>query len=130
MMKLSQRVAHERLAHICFIDYDREMVLVAERSSDAASSQIIAVGRLTKLHGDSTAEFAVVVSDPYQGHGLGREIVRRLLQIARNEAISRVTGQILPDNSAMQAVCRKLGFELTYDPAEGVVTADASVQTA
>ena len=29
-MKLSQRVAHERLTRICFIDYDREMALVAE----------------------------------------------------------------------------------------------------
>ena len=30
-MKLSQRTAHERLTRICFIDYDREMALVAER---------------------------------------------------------------------------------------------------
>ena len=37
-MKLSQRVAHERLTRICFIDYDREMALVAERSDPRAAS--------------------------------------------------------------------------------------------
>ena len=34
-MKLSTRVAHERLTRICFIDYDREMALVAEAPGPA-----------------------------------------------------------------------------------------------
>ena len=32
MMNLDQRTAHERLTRICFIDYDREMALVAEQT--------------------------------------------------------------------------------------------------
>jgi acetyltransferase len=51
-MKLSSRVAHERLTRICFIDYDREMALVADRwDPDAGRNEILAVGRLSILRG-------------------------------------------------------------------------------
>ncbi len=123
MMHLSQRVAHERLARVCFVDYDREMVLVVE-AKGADGPEIIAVGRLTKLHGENEAEFAVIVSDRYQSQGLGTELVRRLLDIARDEKIGRVTGQILPENRGMQAICRNLGFHTAYDAAEEVVRAE------
>ncbi|HEU5450955.1 MAG TPA: acetate--CoA ligase family protein, partial [Terriglobales bacterium] len=50
-LKLTQRTAHERLTRICFIDYQREMALVAELKRPDGSSEIVAVGRLSKLHG-------------------------------------------------------------------------------
>ncbi|HWR54276.1 MAG TPA: bifunctional acetate--CoA ligase family protein/GNAT family N-acetyltransferase [Bryobacteraceae bacterium] len=105
MMKLSQRVAHERLTRICFIDYDREVALVAIH--DGA---IVGVARLKKTHGSSEAEFAVIISDDFQGKGLGTELVRRLIDFAREEGISKVTADILPDNLVMQRICDQLGF--------------------
>ena len=65
MVGLSERVAHERLARICFVDYDGEMVFVVERKTSGGTPEIVAVGRLTKLHGGDRAEFALVVSDRY-----------------------------------------------------------------
>jgi acetyltransferase len=126
MLKLGARVAHERLARICFIDYDREMVLVAECRDSAGNPEIIAVGRLTKLHGSDAAEFAVVISDQYQGQGLGAELLRRLVEIGRDEHIKQITGDILTENAAMLAVCRKLGFRIKYDAAAGVERAEYS----
>ncbi len=93
-MKLSQRVAHERLTRICFNDYDREMALVAEhKDPKTGEAQVIAVGRLKKTHGTNEAEFAVLISDEYQGRGLGTELVKRLLEVAgmRNWAASPAT---------------------------------------
>ncbi|MFO5494909.1 MAG: acetate--CoA ligase alpha subunit, partial [Cuspidothrix sp.] len=59
LVKLSHRIAHERLTRICFIDYDREMVLVAEHENpETKETEILAVGRLSKLHGNNAAEFA------------------------------------------------------------------------
>ena len=124
LIHLSQRVAHERLARHCFIDYDREMVLVAERRDSKGAPEIIAVARLTKQHKDGDAEFAMIVSDAFQGFGLGAELLRRLVVIARNEKIRNITGSILPENQAMQRLCRKLGFEVAYDSDEGVVRAE------
>ncbi len=50
-MKLGQRTAHDRLARMCFIDYDREMALVAEQRDAAGQGAILAVGRLVKTAG-------------------------------------------------------------------------------
>jgi len=111
-LKLSQRVAHERLIRICFIDYDREMALVVERKHPQTSAcEIIAVGRLSKSHGRNEAEFAILVSDQYQLHGLGTELLTRLIEIGRHEKLSRIVGSILRDNRGMQRVCEKLGFD-------------------
>jgi acetyltransferase len=113
LVKLSQRIAHERLARLCFIDYDREMALVADYKNPATGEhEIMAVGRLSKSHSGKEAEFALLVSDPFQRLGLGTELLRRLIEIGRDEGIERITADILPENVAMQRVCEKLGFRL------------------
>jgi len=107
MMPLDTRIAHERLTRICFIDYDREMAIVAERDRE-----LVAVGRLTREHWSNEAEFAVLISDKFQGRGLGTELVKRLLEIARAEELDRVTAEILGENRQMIEICRQLGFRL------------------
>jgi acetyltransferase len=127
-INFDQRVAHERLLRICFIDYDREMALVAERRDPLTGErQILGVGRLTKLHGFREAEFAAIVTDAFQGRGLGFELVRRLVEIGRAEKLERIIADILPDNSAMQKICRRLGFHLRDLFGEGVIKADIAV---
>jgi acetyltransferase len=125
LMKLTQRIAHDRLMRLCFIDYDREMALVADyKNPETGMHEILAVGRLSKLHGVSEAEFSMMVSDPFQCRGLGTEMLRRLIQIGRNEQIKRITADILPDNLAMQRVCEKVGFRLDRRSELGVVGAE------
>ncbi len=112
-LSLSRRVAHERLLRICFGDYDREMALVAERTDPATGERrIIAVGRMNKLHARNEAEVAVLISDRYQKLGLGYELLSRVIQIARDEKLSRVSAELLPDNVAMEAIMRRLGFRV------------------
>ncbi len=114
--KLEQRVAHERLTRICFNDYDREIALVAVRQNpETKADEIIGVGRLIKIHGTNEAEFAIVISDLFQGHGLGTHLLQLLVGIGRQEKIGRITALILPENYVMQRVFRKVGFEVTYD---------------
>ncbi|BAY88227.1 MULTISPECIES: bifunctional acetate--CoA ligase family protein/GNAT family N-acetyltransferase [unclassified Tolypothrix] len=119
LIKLSQRVAHDRLTRICFIDYDREIALVVEsQNSTKEAKEILAVGRLSKVHGTNTAEFAIVVSDRVQCQGVGTELLRRLIEIGRDEQLSKITADILAENHGMQKVCEKLGFRIqrTADP--------------
>ncbi len=121
-LKLSTRTAHERLTRICFIDYDREMALVAEhRDPESGEKQVLGVTRLSKIHGTDSAESAVVILDEFQHHGLGTELVRRSIQVARAEKLKRVISNILPENFEMRAVCQRLGFSLTHDVEDGVV---------
>jgi acetyltransferase len=112
-LSLSTRVAPERLSRICFGDYDREIVLVAEPTDPGtADRRIIAVGRMNKLRDGNEAEVALLVSDQYQKFGLGYELLRRVVEIARAEKLSRVSAEILPDNLAMQVIMKRLGFRV------------------
>ena len=112
-LSLSRRVAHERLLKICFGDYDREMALVAERIDPVTQERrIIGVGRLSKLHGRNEAEVAVLISDQYQKLGLGNELLRRVVEVARDEKLSQVSAEMLTDNLAMQIIMKRLGFRV------------------
>jgi acetyltransferase len=124
MVKLKQRIAHERLTRICFIDYDREMLLVSDsKNLQTSEHEILAVARLSKLHGTNEAEFALIVSDRHQHQGLGTELLRRLIEIGKEEKLSAIVGYILGSNHAMQSICRKLGFQLHLDQEEGMLKA-------
>jgi acetyltransferase len=110
-LRLNQRVAHQRLARLCFIDYARDMALVAEAAATGGGTNILAVGRLSRT-GPVESEFSVLVADAHQGQGLGLELLRRLVEIGRKEGLRRITAEMSPANGAMQAVSRKLGFRL------------------
>jgi acetyltransferase len=110
-MHLEERVAHERLVRICFADYDREIPLVAEIRNPGP--EVLAVGRLSKTPLSNEAELAVIITDKYQGKGLGTELTRHLLKIAEAERMERVTVSVLADNAQMRAVCSEAGFRFT-----------------
>jgi len=120
LMNLEQRTTHERLTRICFIDYDREMALVAETTNH----EIIGVGRMSKIHGTREAEVAVLISDQWQGRGLGKELLARLLVAGADEKLSRLTADILPDNRGVMRICEKLGFTLKHSLDDEVVRAE------
>src|SRR4051794_5606397 len=125
LMNLEQRTQHERLTRICFIDYDREMALVAERrNAETGESEILGVGRMTKAHSAREAEVAVLVSDQSQGHGLGKELLARLLLVGPKKKLTRLTADILPDNRDVMRICEKLGFSLKHSLEDEVVRAE------
>jgi len=119
LIKLQARIAHERLTRICFIDYDREMALVAEyQNPETGERSILGVARLSRLHGLNEAEFGMLINDQYQGQGLGTELLRSLVAVAKAEALTQISADILPENGAMQRLCQKLEFTLQRDYGE------------
>ena len=128
LMNLEQRIQHERLTRICFIDYDREMALVAERRNpETGESEILGVGRAMKIHGTTEAEVAVVISDNWQGRGLGKELLARLLIVGADEKLTKLTADILPDNRGIMRICEKLGFTLKHSLDDEVVRAEFKI---
>jgi acetyltransferase len=121
-MKLSTRTAHERMTRICFIDYDREMALVVEwRDPASGELRILGVTRLSKIHGTDSAEWAVIILDEYQHRGLGTELMRRSIEVARAEKLKTVVCNVLPENFEMRAICQRLGFRLHHETDDNVV---------
>ncbi len=113
VMEFDQRTAHERLTRICYIDYDRELAIVAERrNTPDGIPQILGVGRLIKSSNRAEGEFAVLVADHVQRQGLGTKLLECIVRIARCEKLSKVTGSILAENMGMLKVSERLGFHL------------------
>ncbi|MCO5179245.1 MAG: bifunctional acetate--CoA ligase family protein/GNAT family N-acetyltransferase [Candidatus Promineofilum sp.] len=110
---LDQRVEHERLTRICYVDYDRAIVLVVERTDpETGAAEIVAVGRLTRLPNPAEAEFSMLVRDDFQGRGVGTHLLTNLLAFGRDEHIERVVAYMLPENRGMIEISEKLGFGL------------------
>nr|BBH92090.1 hypothetical protein KTA_02890 [Thermogemmatispora argillosa] len=107
VLGLSQRIAHERLVDRCFIDYDRVLALMAISREEA--------------------EFALLIGDQVQGQGLGTKLLRRLMEIARQEGLQRLQGRMVPEKQAMLRICRTLGFQLAYHPEEQLMQVNLPV---
>ncbi|OUC14142.1 MAG: acetyl CoA synthetase subunit alpha [Alkalinema sp. CACIAM 70d] len=130
LIKLNQRIAHERLLRLCCIDYDREMALVADYQNPATGErEMLGIGRLSKQHGVNEAEFSLLVSDRYQHQGLGSEILRRLIEIGKAEGLDWIRATILSENRDMQHVCDKLGFQLRRTADPSVIDAEIALQS-
>jgi len=122
---LTERVAHERLVRICFNDYDREIALVVERRDPTTGEpEIVAVGRLSKAHALPAAEFAILVVDRWQRRGIGTELLRRLVAIARAEGLERICAEMLTDNVGMRRVVERVGFVIEERPGDGTLHAE------
>jgi acetyltransferase len=110
-LSLKTRIAHDRLVRICFGDYDRELALVAEVDG-IEGPQIVGVGRMNRIFGTDEAEVAIIVTDAYQNRGLGTELLRRVIRVAREEGLRAVSSEMMADNLAMQVISRELGFRM------------------
>jgi acetyltransferase len=114
MLKLEERISHERLARICFNDYDREIALVLERPAPGSMEhEILGVARLSKVFGTNEAEFAIIVTDPWHNKGLGGELTRRIIEVARAEKLDLLRAIVLPENREMLRLAEGFGFEIT-----------------
>ncbi|HYL62745.1 MAG TPA: bifunctional acetate--CoA ligase family protein/GNAT family N-acetyltransferase [Candidatus Methylomirabilis sp.] len=116
MQKLEARVAHDRLIRKCFIDYDREIALIAEHADPQnGRRELLGVGRLTRQRAPEDAELGVLVTDRCQGQGLGTELLRQLIAVARKERVHRVLAHILAENAAMIALARHFHFQIVRE---------------
>jgi acetyltransferase len=125
--KLESRIAHERLIRKCFLDYEREMALVAERlNHNTSAHELLGVGRLVRQKDKREAELGVVVADHWQRAGLGTELVRRLIEIAESEGIHRIKAEILSENAAMVKLAKHFHFSSvrSEDPHSLIATLD------
>lgn len=128
LFKLSRRTDHERLTRICFIDYDHEIALVVE-ADEGDGRSILGVGRLSQFPGTQTVELSMLVSDRYQHQGIGNQLMQMLITVAKEEKFNQIVAEILPENFAMQALCRKHGFVIEPHQLGDMVKATLAVSS-
>ncbi len=112
--------SRESLIRLCHLDYDREMALAAVRRDDGGS-HMLGVSRYYLDPETGEAEFALVVGDAHQRQGLGRHLMQRLIAVARERGVRRLTGLVLRENGPMLALTSSLGFGPAETVEDGVV---------
>jgi acetyltransferase len=106
--------SHEVATQFCYIDYDREMGIVAEIDYEGRK-RLIGVGRLIADPDVVTAEYAVLVPDDWQHNELGYILTQYCVEIAANAGIKVVSAETTKDNKAMITVFRKLDFKVHFN---------------
>jgi uncharacterized membrane protein YgaE (UPF0421/DUF939 family)/GNAT superfamily N-acetyltransferase len=72
--------------------------------------EVVAVVRYARDPGTDRAEVAAVVEDRWQGRGLGRAMIRQLIQAARQRGIRGFDALLLKENVGVLKVFRDLGL--------------------
>jgi len=103
------------LARFTQVDYDRELALVAVHEVDGKPS-MIGVARYITSSDQESAEFAVVVADAWQGHGVGWSLMKRLIAGAKAGGLKRLEGAVLRNNHNMLKFTTALGFATRDNP--------------
>jgi acetyltransferase len=116
-----RRPSLEELRRFTDVDPERELALIATTRVEGRERQI-GVARYVKEPSPGDAEFAIVLSDEWQGRGLGTRLLVSLLAAAKSRGVRRLVGMTLSDNSGMLALGRKLGFKLSRDFRSATIT--------
>lgn len=99
------------LARYSQIDYDREMTFVALEPADGEGREEMAGEVRAVCDPDNRkAEFAIQIASGWQGKGLGRIMLARLVQYLREHGTAEVVGECLPENASMAELAKSLGF--------------------
>jgi acetyltransferase len=125
--KLIKHWTHEMLIRFTQNDYDREIGLMAI-GQPPGPEVMMGVSRMVMDADRSTAEFAVIVADPWQGKGLGPKLVERLTDIAREQGVKLLHGDVLAQNQPMLEMVKRLGFSLRKDVEGGTYRVEMALQ--
>ena len=104
------------------IDHERELTLIAIIPVESRERQVGVARYVREESSPSDAEFAIVLSDDWQGRGVGTRLLASLLLAAKSHGVQRLAGMTLSENRGMLALGRKLGFRLALDPDSATIT--------
>jgi len=126
LSKHIKELSHEMVVSFTQIDYDREIALVAIHREESGD-EMLGVGRLYGAIGANISEFSVVVGDPWQGLGIGAQLLSSLILIAKDRKIKRIWGLIQRENNNMIELARNLNFTITGEPDDPQVEATLTI---
>ncbi len=89
-----KRPSEKMLHHLAEVDHEQRQAIVATDET----GEIVAVARYDRLDGTDDAETAIVVEDAWQGHGVGKLLLRRLTVDALHHGIHTLTATALGEN--------------------------------
>ena len=101
-----KHISQQLLEQYTQIDTDCEIALTALDQS----GKMLGIACVFILEDRLQAEFSILVGDPWQGKGIGAELLLRCLILAKRKQVKAVWGRVLPRNTKMLVLADKLGF--------------------
>ena len=114
----SRHVSRQDIARLLDLDY-RDRMAIAALAGPPQDESIIGVSRYARIDGTDQAECAIVVTDAWQGRGVGTELMRSLGVAARRNGIRTLVGTSLAENQRIHAWARRFGFDARTEPDSG-----------
>jgi acetyltransferase len=111
---------HEVATRYCYIDYDREIAIVAEVVENG-KRKLVGVGRLTADPDHETVEYAILIADAWQQKDLGNIITDFCIDVAEQGKLKKIVAQTTTDNKRMISVFQKRGFEVKINNQDSTV---------
>jgi len=111
--------SEKEVAFFLNVDFKSHVALVA--TAEEGGQVVIAAGGRYVVQSPGTAEVAFVVTDNYQGQGLGRALLRHLAILGRDAGLTEFTAEVLPENLPMLKVFEKSGLKSSTKRKPGVV---------
>lgn len=105
----------EMLSQFTKIDYDREMSFVA-MAFENDREVMIGVSQYVINPDKKSCEFAVAISDDWQGLGLARKLMLILMEHIKERDLEVVEGTVLRNNTSMDHLMSSLGFIKSPSP--------------
>lgn len=114
-------LSQESAMRLSDLDPQRELALVLSDSQPPGAAKIYAVERASRVPGYRhrkrvDAEFAIVVPRALAGQGLGKRLMRALMQRVKLKGVQTLWGDVLYENAPMLALARTLGFAIEKHP--------------
>ena len=114
--------SREDVAQMVQIDYDREMVFIANAPrEDGEGEETLGTVRTWTDADNLQCEFAVMVHDKMKGEGLGVALMQKMIDYCRARGTVEMVGNVLPDNRPMLQLAEHLGFEIKFNTEEEVM---------
>jgi GNAT superfamily N-acetyltransferase len=111
--------SEKEVAFFVNVDFVGHVALVAV--VEEGGHAVIAAGGRYIVQQPGSAEVAFVVTDRYQGQGVGAALLRHLAAIARDAGLREFTAEVLPENIPMLKVFEKSGLKMNTKRQPGVV---------
>ena len=115
------RVTKEYIERLTTVDFSRDIALAATVMLDDRET-LIGVARYVRYADARSCEFAIVIADTWQGRGIGRRLMEKLISVAKGRGLEHMYGDVLSTNQSMLDFCRKLGFASQHVPGDATVT--------
>ena len=112
---------HEALANLTQIDFDREIAFVVIKEEQGLPS-IIGVSRALINPENTDAEFAILIRSDLKGVGLGKVLMKKIIEYCQSKQTKQMSGMTMPTNRGMLMLAQKMGFKLDISFEDG--TAD------